>query len=299
MKKLLALIALPLLAICFLGLTACGEVLSTEPADESDANTASSLSSLRVSFIDVGKGDCILVQADDDAAVLIDTGYEKTAKNVLSYLQDQGIDHLDAVVLTHYDRDHVGGVGKIGKGIGIDAIYLPGYEGSDENYRSCVLAVEELGAPIQRVESEIVVAVGGARLNIYPSAIAYEPGADGGEGNDNDASLVTALSNGQDSYLFAGDIEKDGIDSYLEANHGKHDVLKMPHHGQRSSNTEDFIDNVRPKIAVITDSKKDSASKKVLKLLESNDVETYCTGSDGTVVVESDGTGSYSVATLG
>jgi beta-lactamase superfamily II metal-dependent hydrolase len=71
----------------------------------------------------------------------------------------------------------------------------------------------------------------------------------------------------------------------------------MPHHGERASNTADLLDAVCPKIAVITDSYKDPASKKTLKLLDKVDAETYCTSYDGTVVIESNGTGSYQVRT--
>ena len=61
---------------------------------------------LRVTFFDVGKGDCILVSRGG-CSVMIDTGYAETADNVAAAMRQQGIDHLDALILTHYDRDHV------------------------------------------------------------------------------------------------------------------------------------------------------------------------------------------------
>ena len=69
----------------------------------------------------------------------------------------------------------------------------------------------------------------------------------------------------------------------------------MPHHGQRSSNITEFLDDVRPRIAVITDAEKDKADKKTLKALKSAGVETYRTSEDGTIVIESDGNGKYSL----
>lgn len=257
-----------------------------------------SSSSLRVSYIDVGKGDCMLVQGGD-VSVLIDAGYEKTATDVLSCLRAQGVGHLDALVITHYDRDHVGGIRRIGESVDVGIVYLPGYEGSDNNYRLCMSHVKAIGVPSKQVTKTLKLSLGNARLTVYPSTVAYVPGTDDGEeGNDNDVSLVVTLTNGSDSYLFAGDLEEDGIDAYLAARHGRFDVLKVPHHGDRSSNTGDFLDSVQPKIAVITDAKKDPANKKVLKLLRSAEVETYRTSTDGTVVVESDGTGTYVVSTL-
>ena len=64
---------------------------------------------VRMTTVDVGKGDCILVQAGA-SSVLIDTGYENTSSKVVSYLRGQGVSRIDYLVVTHYDRDHVGGL---------------------------------------------------------------------------------------------------------------------------------------------------------------------------------------------
>lgn len=302
MRKVLTLVSATLCAFLLGGLVACGEVRGVELADVSAPNSTSRLAGtavaapvLSVSFIDVGKGDCILVQVGATAA-LIDTGYEDTAGDVLSYLRGRGVSHLDAVILTHYDKDHVGGVRSIGESVSIDAIYLPGYEGGDKNYCSCISAVKALGVQTRRVTKELTVDVGGAHLTVFPSGVTYELRASDDEGNDNDASLVVTLTEGRSSFLFAGDLEEEGIGAYLKANRGRFDVLKMPHHGRRSPNTLDLIEDVRPQIAVITDAKKDSADKKTLKLLNSADVEVWRTSIDGTIIVESDGAGDYSVS---
>ncbi len=290
MHKRLAYTVFATLIACVLGLAAFGRASLA-----SDAASTSS-STLRVSVIDVGKGDCILVRAGDSCA-LIDAGYEKTAADVLGYLEGQSVKRLDALVLTHYDRDHVGGVGKMGRGVDIGTVYLPAYVGSDENYRSCVAAVRGLGVPTKSVKEEVAFDLGGAHLTILPSGVPYVPGAGGDEGNDNDASLVVTVANGRDSYLFAGDLEEEGVDAFLKAKRGKFDVIKMPHHGRRSSNTADLLEEVRPQIAVITDSSKDPAEKKVLKLLKQSGVDVYRTSSDGTIVIESKGAGKYAVST--
>ena len=291
-------------AICLLALASCGRVYETSSFADSAVESKSGQttapagepSRLRVTVIDVGKGDCILIQADD-AAVLIDTGYESTANDVLSCLRDQGVSNLDAIIITHYDRDHIEGIRPIGEDVGVGTIYLPGYEGTDKNYRACILAVEALGVPSQRVTEELDLYVGGARLTVFPSGVSYEPGTGKEEGNDNDMSLVATLVNGRDSYLFAGDLEEEGIDAYLSGGHGQFDVLKMPHHGKHSSNLSELLDDVRPQIAVITDSEEDSASKKTLKLLKSANVQTHRSSKEGTITVESDGSGTYSVLT--
>jgi len=249
-----------------------------------------------VSFIDVGKGDCILLQAGDSSA-LIDAGYEDTSVKVLSHLREHGVDHLDCLIITHYDRDHIGGVRPIGNALPIDVVYLPGYEGSDKNYRALMASVKDLGLAAKQVDEEVSLKLGEAVLDVFPSDVAYVPGTKGEEGNDNDLSLVVTLTFKNDSYFFAGDLEKEGLEAYLEHPHGRFDVLKMPHHGQKSPLTDELLESVRPKVAVITDGSDDPASKKTLKMLDEIGADSYCTSSTGTVVVKSDGTGRYSVST--
>lgn len=250
---------------------------------------------MRVSFIDVGKGDCILLQSGASAA-LIDTGYDDTSQDVLAQLQACGVDRLEFLLVTHYDRDHIGGVGAIGEKFAIDTVYLPAYEGSDKHYRTLMAAIGRLGLPTRTVAEKLSLGLGDVTLDVFPSGVAYVPGSGGDEGNDNDMSLVATLVNGADSYLFAGDLEKDGLEANLDGRHGQFDVVKMPHHGRKCSYTDEFLEDARPQIAVITDSDDDPADKKTLKLLDEAGVDTYRTSTSGTITVQSDGAGRYAVS---
>ena len=284
---LAALLALSLV------LFGCSEPPTSGPTLKSASATTQGT---RVTCIDVGKGDCILVQAGNSAA-LIDAGYQDTAEDVCAIMRDQGVSHLDALILTHYDRDHVGGLATIADGFAIDTVYLPGYVGSDKNYKTVAKALGNSDLATQSVTKEVRLTLGEGQLVIYPSDVTYVPGANGDEGNDNDASLVATLTCGGDSYLFAGDLEEEGVEAYLRAGHGHFDVIKMPHHGEGDSNTDELLDDVLPSIALITDSADDPADKKVLKLLKKQGVDTYRTSECGTIVVEGDGTGNYEVTT--
>ena len=282
------------LLVLSLALFGCAEADATRRAP--GVQDGSAVQGTRVTCVDVGKGDCILVQAGS-SAVLIDTGYQNTADEVLQVLQEQGVSHLDALILTHYDKDHVSGLAAIADALAADTVYLPGYVGSDKNYKATMATVDDLDLPTRQVTDEVRLALGNAQLAIYPSGVAYVPGTGGDEGNDNDASLVVTLTCGEDSYLFAGDLEKEGIEAYLRAGYGDFDVIKMPHHGEGEGNTDELIDDVQPSIALITDSADDPADKKVLKLLKKQGVDTYRTSECGTIVIESDGTGAYEVST--
>ena len=296
MKKLLAFAIMVMFAGALLALVGCGQAEDSLGGAKSMKDDARDLADgIRVAAIDVGKGDCILVQAGGSSA-LIDAGYGGTSDEVVSYLRNQGVGRLEFLVITHYDKDHVGGIRAIGKAFDIGMIYLPGYKGADKQYRTAMDAVDGLGVPTQSVTQEQSLKLGDASFAIVPTSLTYIPNASGGEGNDNDLSLVAALTFRNDSYLFAGDLEKEGIDAYLKGNRGRFDVLKMPHHGEKSGGTDEFLEDVQPKIAIVTDSADDPADKKTLKLLDNCGADTYCTSACGTVVVESNGTGSYSVS---
>ena len=288
MKKIPVLALAAVLAISVFTLIGCGQ-------SKGQVSDRGSMGGTCVSTIDVGKGDCILLQSGDSAA-LIDTGYEKTAGDVLSYLKERGVSHLDFVVLTHYDRDHVEGLREIGKKLDIGTVYLPGYEGSDKNYRIAISAVEDLGLKSQKVTEQLHLKLGDNDLEVYPSSVEYVPGTKGEEGNDNDMSLVATLTGSDASYLFAGDLEAEGIDAFLKRGLGHFDVLKMPHHGKKSSGTEKLLESVKPKVAIITDSEDDPAEKKTLKELDAIGADVYRTSKSGTFAVRSNGAGGYTVS---
>ena len=251
---------------------------------------------LRVTFFDVGKGDCILVSRGG-CSVMIDTGYAETADNVVAAMRQQGTDHLDALILTHYDRDHVGGIEAILRAFPAEHIYIPGYDGSDKIYTAASYALRQSGLETEKVTADVSFTLAEVRFTIFATSLAYIPADGKEEGNDNDVSLVVTIRYGNDSFLLAGDIEKEGIDSFLAAGHGTYDVVKMPHHGQNEKNTDDFIAQIGMKIAVITDGEEEPVKKKVMKLLAAAGAEIYTSAANGDITVTGTGNGTYDVAT--
>ena len=253
-------------------------------------------STLAVTFYDVGKADCILIQAEGHN-ILIDSGYDSTASTVLYELNHNNIEHLDALIITHYDKDHVGGAAYLVNNLEIDKVYLPGYEGSSKVYTKFIEAVDAKGISKAVVSSDISFDVGKTTLSIFASTIEYAGGGDSKEGNDNDCSLVIAANYGMSSFLFAGDIEKDGIKAFLAANRGNFDVIKMPHHGKLAKNTEELIAAVSPEIAVITDSSDEPADESVCNLLQQKNIQIFSSAEKGNITITTSGEGTYRTVT--
>lgn len=245
---------------------------------------------LQAVFFDVGKGDCILLTMGEDH-ILLDAGYEETWQSVVRELNSRGVDSLDAMIITHYDKDHVGGAAEIAQQIPVDTFYLPDYEGELNKSGDLLDYIKKKGVESIRVSEQEELSLGQARVEIDPALIPYNLQ----EENDNDASLIVKIFYEEDEWLLPGDIERDAIEVWLGENTQTFDVLKMPHHGGKEKNTKELLENTSPEIAVITDSSAEEASEKVLKQLEKRDIAVYRSSANGTITIIGDGSGSYDV----
>ncbi|MBR3525783.1 MAG: leucine-rich repeat protein [Lachnospiraceae bacterium] len=257
------------------------------------AGTASdSKEELTITAIDVGKGDCILVETND-ATVMIDTGYEKTSEDVLSYLSENGVEKLDVLIISHYDKDHVGGAADVIRSVPVGRVYLPDYTGTGKKYKKMIEALEEVKVPYRLISRESGFRLGGAYWKLYPSGVSFD-----GD-NDNDCSLAASVRCGQSSALFAGDLEEDGIAYFVSKYKALRpfDILKMPHHGNNEDNTGELVALAYPKIALITDGHERRASGKTLELLAERKVEVYSSAEGGTITVRGKDNGEYVVET--
>ena len=268
----------------------CTSLCGCSPGTDGRSPKAADPGVLRIHVIDVGKGDCILVQCGGQN-LLIDTGYDSTADDVVKYLKSAGVGTIDCLMITHYHKDHVGGAAQIVSSFDVDRVFLPDYEWDSEYCRNFAAALERKGLTGQKVLQDTDLDLGGSKLRILASDIEF----DAADTNHNDCSLVSVLSFGRDSFLFAADIEKDGINAFLEENSTAFDVVKIPHHGNRDKKMDDFISAVSPRIALITDSKDDTATDDNLERLEKCGALVYRTSICGTIVLESTGAGEYTV----
>lgn len=255
-----------------------------------DGQSSPDSGEMQAVFFDVGKGDCILLKMGEDN-VLLDAGYEETWQPVVKELKSMGVDSLDAMIITHYDKDHVGGAAEIAQQIPVDVFYLPDYEGDADKSGDLLDYIERKGLESIRVTEQEKLALGDAEIEVDPALIQYNLQ----EKNDNDASLVVKVFYKEDEWLLPGDIEKDAIEIWLSENTQTFDILKMPHHGGKEKNTKELIENTDPDIAVITDSTLEEASEKVLKQLEKKEITVYRSSVNGNITITGDGTGVYNV----
>lgn len=238
---------------------------------------------VKVTFFDVGKGDAILVETQGHT-MLIDAGYDNTYSVIRDYLTEQSIQRLDYLVLTHFDKDHVGGADWVIKNFEVGEILQPDYQSESKQYLEYCAALDLMELQPELVTETLQFTLDGVEFYVYP------PQKKNYKEEDNDFSLVISMSYKEKSFLFAGDCEEERIGELLgQTEWGlSHDVLKVPHHGKKEDNSKVFFEAVAPELAVITCSAEKPASDKVCEILNELEAEVYLT-LNGTVICLCDG----------
>ena len=215
-----------------------------------------------VSFIDVGKGDCILLQSGQSAA-LIDTGYDRTSGEVISFLRKKGVGHLEFLIITHYDRDHVGGAAKVINNFPVKAVLQSNSPKASEEYAKYIKALNNANLEAVTVREECEFTLDGITFTVNPPRKSNYINDD-----SNNSSLIVTVVNGDDILLFLGDAQTERLEEYLEDGSVDCDFLKVAHHGGEEPLIDVLIASVRPELAVITCSEDEPESDAILQSLE-------------------------------
>lgn len=247
---------------------------------------------LTITALPVGKADALILKTDDWAA-MIDTGEERDGFYIRETLEAAGIDHLNLLLVTHFDKDHVGSAAELLETVGADQVLMPDYEGARPEYAAFLSALEvHPETEVQRITGtetlEIPAGSVNTSLTIY-SADDPEEIQDTEDEYDNDMSLVAKVTCGEKKFLFTGDIEKTRIAQMLDSGEDwKADWIKMPHHGRYQKKVEKLLEAVNPFYAVICDGEDQPAEEETLDALKKRQIKEWETA-DGTVVTITDG----------
>ena len=247
---------------------------------------------LTITALPVGKADALILKTDDWAA-MIDTGEEKDGSYIRETLEAAGIDHLNLLLITHFDKDHVGSAAELLETVGADQVLMPDYEGTRPEYAAFLSALEaHPETEVQRViGTEVLEIPAGAvttSFTVYAAENPAEIQNTGGE-YDNDMSLVAKVICGEKKFLFTGDIEKTRIAQMLDSGEDwTADWIKMPHHGRYQKKVEKLLEAVNPFYAVICDGEDQLAEEETLDALKKRQIKEWETA-DGTVVTVTDG----------
>lgn len=240
---------------------------------------------MEVHFIDVGQGDCTLVKCGG-FSMLIDAGDDSKGTAIQNYLQKQGIEKLDYLILTHPDADHIGGAPVVITKFDIDTVFISNYEKDNKTYLKLIQALDDRQVSYSTPEVGDTYTLGSAEFTILAPNGTYE--------DPNNASIALLLQNGNNSFLFTGDAEEKAEKDIQEYNENiQADVYQVGHHGAKTSSGEAFLEEVQPEFAVISCAEGNSYGHphaQTLNTLRSMGVKVFRTDEQGSIVAESDGT---------
>jgi competence protein ComEC len=230
-----------LLLLLLLLAPACGLV----PGGSAGGASPPPAGSLSVSFIDVGQGDGVLVQAGGEN-YLIDAGRAEEGPNVVDFLRSRGVKKLDGIVVSNPDADHIGGFLDVFDAFEVATVYVSGDPKGTLTYITFLRGVRDEESRVEEVRSGYRMDWGGVRADV----IAPPPGELFSETNDNSVAIL--LSYGTARVLLAGDAEAREEEYMASGPYtGPLTVLKVTHHGSSTSSTPLFLSRFPPKIAVI------------------------------------------------
>ncbi len=258
---------------------------------------------LRVSFLDVGQGDAAVIEFPDSHVMVIDGGgfmsqtFDSGRAIVAPFLWQKKIGQVDTLVLSHPNLDHYGGLEFLAEHFGVTSFWF------NADKRSKSQRFKRLMTTLERNGVEIRPLCSGSQdqeINSVRIQILHPPCSQTGL-DTNDASLVLRLSHGEVDILFSGDVETAGERILLSTSAQlASEILKVPHHGSRSSSTLPFLEAVSPQVAIASlghHNRFRFPAPKVVDRYERQGVALLRTDQAGTITVLSDGK-SYRVETF-
>ena len=239
---------------------------------------------LRVDFLNVGQADCALLSTNGHYMV-IDGGNNGDADTILSYLEGQGVEKLDAVVGTHPHEDHIGSLDAIINHFDVDAVYMPKIMHTSKTFEDVLDAVANKGLKIKSPSPGDTIDFNGLEIEVLGPQREYK--------DFNNNSIVLKVNAGETAFLFTGDAEETAEKDILQADYDlQADVLKVGHHGSSTSRSQAFLQAVKPKYAVISVGVGNSyhhPEEEALQRLQSIGAEIYRTDLQGNIVCTTDG----------
>lgn len=208
---------------------------AAQPMGEGAAFTADILST--------GKSDCILLTMDD-LTVLLDTADADDSKKIAEALKSRGIERIDCLILSHFDKDHIGSAAWLIGNYDVGRILAPDYAEDSDEYAALMDAAAEKDIEVEKLRERVTLTTQHAALIVDPPDKVY--------GDDNNNSLLCEIAYGEHRFLFTGDALKKRLNAFLPESAEHYDFIKLPHHGDDNKALTELLERTTPDYAAET-----------------------------------------------
>ena len=237
---------------------------------------------LKIYFFRAGKADAIII-SESDRHIMIDTGEESLSKEILTYFKENNITKLDYLIITHFDKDHVGSASSIIDNIEIEHILQSNVPKDSEYYNKYLNSLKNKNMEPITISGNVNYTLGNIKITINGPDKIYDSNA------SNNSSLIIAMTYQKNNFLFMGDAQNARIKDYLSQNKDTYNFLKIPYHGHYLKRLKELLDITNPTYAVITSSDEESEDSETIDILKNYKVKYYLTRK-GSIILKSNGT---------
>lgn len=239
---------------------------------------------LKSFYLDVGQGDSEYIESPNGKTMLIDASEYEYADEIAAFLKDRGVKRIDYAIITHPHSDHYGGMRDIINSFDIGEVYMPDATNNASGFEKLLTTIAQKNIPVTQAMAGVTIDTGSdvKAEFLAPNSSEYE--------ELNDYSAVVKISYGNTSFLYMGDAEK--LSENEITGNVKADVVKVGHHGSKTSSGEGFVKRVRPKYAVVSagaDNQYGLPKDEILKRWQSVGANILITYQEGNIAFESDG----------
>jgi competence protein ComEC len=243
---------------------------------------------LRVAFLDVGQGDAIFIQTPSGKQVLVDGGPSQDVVYQLAEVMPWWDRSIDMIIATHPDKDHIGGLSEVLSRYEVSYYLDNGVNSDTETYQSLKHTIDAFTGEYITARRGMVIDLGdGVQIRVLAPEIVFEGG------DDNNASVVIQLLYGESEVMLTGDTGI-GVEQALAQNYSQHlpsDILKLGHHGSKTSSSQTWLDAIDPEWVVVSAGVGNSYGHPHPEVMGriNEDVKILDTRTDGLIMLESDG----------
>lgn len=264
------------------------DILELDVSQEQGIAETVATGNMRTTFLDVGQGDCTIIQTEE-CNMVIDTGNNDQGGYVVNYLKENGIIALDYLILTHPDADHIGGADNVLENIDVETVIMPDVVNDTMTYKEVIEDIDKYQTEIVYPNVGDTFTLGDAEFTILcPEQELVD------QSDLNGSSVGIKLVHGKNSFVMCGDAEEKSEQAMVKhlGNGLECDVLKCGHHGSSTATCDEFLKAINPTWAVIScghDNPYGHPHQEVLEKLQDDDVQVYRTDEMGTIIAVSDG----------